>query len=332
MYTGSLNDSLKIPSSWENYRDLWSMAEAREILTAHPLHLDIELTSQCNLKCEMCWQNGLLQEAKQGMMKFEVFKKVIDEGIPLGLTAIKLQSRGESTLHPQLARYSRYAKEAGIQDIQLTTNGTLLGKEGSIEEILTCGLDKLIFSVDDEHDKSALEIYKSNVPDVKKIVHETMTTREKLGLTKPAIRIQCIPSENQNMEGKLKEVQNEFPLADEYMVNELWNADTSGENGNDLSSTHEMFPCAYLWTRVVIFWNGDVALCCRDYNNFHKLGNVEQESVKTLWTSPKMQGLRKAHLAGQRGQIAICKDCEHGIRPKIDVGRKPFIYEVKSKG
>ncbi len=331
MYKGSLRESFCSPKNWADYRSAWAKAEGREILTTHPLHLDIELTSQCNLRCKMCWQDGLLQEASQGMMKEQLFKKVVDEGIPLGLSAIKLQSRGESTLHPKLPRLAQYAKKAGIRDVQLTTNGTVLTKKDKLAELLSCGLDKLIFSVDSQHDESAHEIYKKNVPDVKKIVHEAIEIKKSLGAKTPTLRIQSISDSAQSKEDKLEEIREMFPGADEYMVNELWNAETGENYDEDLSLNHEMLPCSYLWTRVVVFWNGSVGLCCRDYNMVHKLGDVQDTSIKEIWQGEQMMKLRKAHLMGQRACTAVCKNCEMGIKKRGPINEEPFIYVASEK-
>ena len=43
-------------NTFNDYRKYWSKAINAETLTNFPLHLDIELTSDCNLKCKMCWQ------------------------------------------------------------------------------------------------------------------------------------------------------------------------------------------------------------------------------------------------------------------------------------
>ena len=329
MYKGSLKKANCRPKNWNEYRTAWAKAERREILTNHPLHLDIELTSQCNLKCQMCWQNGLLQEKKQGMMKEAIFKKVINEGIPLGLSAIKLQSRGESTLHPKLPLLAEYAKNAGVKDVQLTTNGTVLTKKDKLKQLVTCGIDKLIFSVDSEHNKSAQEIYGKNVPDVKKSVFDVLKIRGDLGQKTPVVRVQSIPDSNQSKQDKLSELQAMYPNANEYMVNDLFDADTSESFSQDLSLRYEMFPCSYLWTRVVVFWNGEVGLCCRDYNNIQKLGNVKHTSIEKIWQGEKMRQLRKSHLDGHRNKVAVCKNCERDIREKTNIKENPFIYVQK---
>ena len=100
--------------NFTSYRKTWDKAVKAEIPTDFPLHMDIELTSDCNLRCKMCWQYKDPNAFPRGMMSFELFKKLIDEGVKNGLCAIKLQSRGEAMMHPQIFEFSKYAKDQGV--------------------------------------------------------------------------------------------------------------------------------------------------------------------------------------------------------------------------
>ena len=275
----------------------------------------MELTAQCNLKCTMCWQNGDLRHDTKGLMDDDLFKRVIDQGVAAGMRAIKLQSRGESMLHPRLAELAEYAKQAGVMDVQLTTNGTLFNKEGRLEAVLKSGMDKLIFSMDPQHDESALEIYGDKAPDVPAIVREAFEIKKTLGLEKPIIRIQTIAQEGETKEDGLVRVKREYPDADEIMVNHLWNSKSDEDAYEGLSGGFELMPCSYLWSRLVVFWDGEVALCCRDYNNFHRIGNVKGSTIKDIWLGEKMAILRQQHLDGERHEVEICKHCDECVRP-----------------
>lgn len=318
LYEGELIAEPISISSWEEYRQKWSFCEAREILTVFPLHLDIELTSQCNLRCKMCWQNGLLKDEKRGLMEESIFRKIIDEGLQHGLQAIKLQSRGESTLHPKIASFVKYAKDAGVRDVQLTTNGMVFWKKQKrLEDLLASGIDKLIFSIDSEHDESALEIYGvDKAPNVREIVKTAIKLRTSLGKRLPEFRIQASFSPSQSKEDVLAELLDEFSDADEILASKIWSPDFSLESIPDLRNRFELLACPFLWTRLVVFWDGSVTLCCRDYNNAHHLGNVSLQSIQDIWLGEKMMTLRHAHLDGIRHQVPVCRNCELYICPK----------------
>ena len=115
-----------------------------EKLNYLPIRLWIELSSACNLRCVMCPQSepGSIE---RGFMKFELFKKIIDEAKTF-VYDINLHHRGESLLHPELARMIDYAAKAGLYT-RLHTNATILDEEKA-RAILEAGLDFLSFSFD----------------------------------------------------------------------------------------------------------------------------------------------------------------------------------------
>jgi len=313
-------------SDWDAYRRSWRRAEKLELLTDFPLHLDIELAGTCNLKCDMCWQAGDLT-ASLGVMDDDLFKKMIVDGVDLGLCAVKLQSRGESLLHPRIGELARFAKEAGVLDLQLTTNATLFSKPHKIDSILSSGIDKLIFSIDDEHDESARKIYGDAAPDVRALFREIVFRRNRSGQQKPLMRIQTFAPSGMSQEDRLAEVKKEFPEADEYLVNVLWNSSYAEESVAGLAQNYEFFPCSYLWTRLSVFWNGDVTTCCRDYNCTMKLGNVGETNIGDIWLGPGMTEMRQSHQNGERQTLEICANCDISTKKIAAEQSETFIWE-----
>ena len=61
---------------------MWRETAVNHIKTDFPLHLDIEVTSYCNLACPMCPRTHRVEMGnwENRMMKLATFKKIIDEG------------------------------------------------------------------------------------------------------------------------------------------------------------------------------------------------------------------------------------------------------------
>jgi len=87
------------------------------------------LTEGCNLACRHCW----IQPKFQGEGKvfpsldFNLFKKIIEQAIPLGLTSVKLTG-GEPLLHPNINEMLNYIKEKDLR-LVVETNGVLASPE-----------------------------------------------------------------------------------------------------------------------------------------------------------------------------------------------------------
>jgi hypothetical protein len=97
------------------------------LCTEHEQHTCIaliEVTSNCNLKCPMCFA-----ESGPGgkHVDFETYARMVDRYVYLEGNADVLQlSGGEPTIHPDLVRMVRYAYEKPIAAVMINTNGTRL--------------------------------------------------------------------------------------------------------------------------------------------------------------------------------------------------------------
>jgi len=303
--------NLSIEKSFKLYRHLWRKAEQYEVLFNFPIHLDIELSGRCNLKCENCFQNNLIK-MPLGFMNFGLYKKIIDEGASKGLCSVKLQVRGESFLHPNIFDAIQYAKEKGILDIQITTNATMLNEAFSTK-IINSSLDGIIFSVDNQHRKSfdsQLSELK-NYSSVEKSIKTFLVIREALGSKKPWVRLQTSIEETDlsSIERNRDHIKTKFPQADLIAINRIQNYKDDEDTYPEIQKNYRLLPCCFLMQRMAIYWNGDITTCCMDYNNRFQVGNVKDNSIQKIWLSQKMQKFRNLHLKGGRVHMSICKHC-----------------------
>ena len=309
-------ENLDINKQFHVYRYLWRKSGAYEILTDYPLHLDMELSGKCNFQCEDCFQNGMI-EGELGLMDPALFKDIIREGVQNGLCAVKLQIRGESFLHPDIFDLIRFAKNSGVLDVQITTNGSLLNKE-KIHHLLESGIDAVIFSVDSHHQNNFKETKaESYQKKTENLINYLLERRKEDNRGKPWVRIRSsIANADIDTSGQVKTyLKNTFPLADIYIVGRLHNFSDSEDSYPDLHVNYRLDKCAYLTQRLAVFWNGDVTTCCMDYNGRFELGNVKKMSMKDIWLSEKMNHLRRRHLQGKRDTVPICRHCHACITP-----------------
>jgi len=112
--------------------------------------LIIELSQNCNLDCIMCGF-GKSNNASDKFMSFDNFKLTYEK---LGKYSekIRLNGRGESTIHPQFKDVLKYIGESN--QITLFTNGNYRDKE--INDLFTLYSVQLFFSMDSP-DKDNLE-------------------------------------------------------------------------------------------------------------------------------------------------------------------------------
>ena len=87
------------------------------------------LTEGCNLRCRHCWIAPKYQGENNSYpaLDLELFKSIIEQAKPLGLTGVKLTG-GEPLLHPEIKEILEYIR---TEDLRLTveTNGVLCTSE-----------------------------------------------------------------------------------------------------------------------------------------------------------------------------------------------------------
>lgn len=131
------------------------MTEAKTTHSA--LHIEpmksiqIEITTRCNLDCFYC--AGRLYD-NQRDMPFDMFAEILDShvlkyGRP---SRAILQGEGEPTLHPDLYKMSRYARQKYRLMTQITTNGLYGDNDGLAEHFDSIYLS--IETLDKEESKS----------------------------------------------------------------------------------------------------------------------------------------------------------------------------------
>lgn len=86
----------------------------------------VYLTAGCNLACRHCWLSPTFQPdgGTGGHLDYRLFELAIEEGLPLGLSHVKLTG-GEPLLHPDFVKMVDLLKEKDL-GLTIETNGTLL--------------------------------------------------------------------------------------------------------------------------------------------------------------------------------------------------------------
>ena len=119
---------------YKDYRALWESFTGKSEKHEYPVHLDIEVSSRCNLKCTFCARTVRVEEGTWREIKdldISLFNKIIDNAAELGTKALNLNILGEPLLHRKIGDMIKYAKSKGIVDVFFHTNGMLLNKKKS---------------------------------------------------------------------------------------------------------------------------------------------------------------------------------------------------------
>ena len=68
-------------------------------------------------------------------------------------------------------------------------------------------------------------------------------------------------------------------------------------------------PCDRPMDQAVISANGDVIICCRDWQGQNIVGNVYENTLYEIWHGEKLNNIQKLMSRGEYSKIECCKDC-----------------------
>ena len=275
-----------------------------------PPNVQIELCNICNAKCSTCPTPKM--KRKRGIMKFELFKKIIDD-----LESINFEGNilpflnGESLLVKNFTNYLRYIRlKIPKSKIILFTNASLLNEDLSNEIIKEDLIDELIVSFDGGTKKSYESIRIGlSFDKVKNNIHRLIQIRDNLKKEHPKVKITMVVTpENTDTRNKLTE---EFIDVDDinFSIMFNWGGQLSNSFNKDISSSKNNF-CSLLYDTIYILQNGDVCLCCFDYEGIEKIGKIQNSPIKEIWLGEELQNKRNLLKNREFSELDLCRNCD----------------------
>ena len=292
---------------YEKYREKWESFSKNFVQESVPIHLDIELTTHCNLKCSFC---PLTQDKtiKPQNMSIKMVKRIIDEFSLKGGSSIKFVYLGEPLLYPYLGEVIKYAKDKEIIDTIIATNGNLLN-EKNIIELIQSGLDKIIFSVDSIHPRIYRDIrVNGSLSKVLRGLILFQYLRDKLKSKTPEIQIQAISMQQNYMELIFKYYREFYKdFVDRIRISPYC---LDYQNKKEIGETPS-FHCPSPFRRMTVRVNGDISVCCGSRIDSKILGNIRKNTLEEIWNSQKFREIRSLMKNGKSHLIKCCRFCDH---------------------
>ncbi len=279
-------------------------------LREFPRLVQPEITNACNANCLMCPQSEMTR--KVGEMDFALYRKIIDECSENKgrVKTILPFLNGEPLLNRRLKEHISYAKEKNRKaEVSIFTNASLLDEKRALE-LLDSGLDKIHISFDGCTKETYERVRQNlNFDVVNRNVLGFFRLRSKLKKKKPEVSLAIIEMEETKRENE-KFVAKWKPLADSVTVEGYSNwGGRIPEKDLKTKSEIKRHPCPRLWFHAVILREGNMVICCLDYDGKFILGNVKENSIGEIWNGEVVNKYRSFHLRGEYGQIPICEKC-----------------------
>jgi radical SAM protein with 4Fe4S-binding SPASM domain len=307
-----------------------------------PFVIMIDPSSACNLRCKFCPTGDIskirLSGRYQGYMRFDLFRKIIDDidEFENPIKTLRLYKEGEPLVNPFFPQFVDYARKSNkVLKIDTTTNGLLLTRDLS-RKIIDAGLDQINISINGMTSKEYLFLTKSKA-DFDSLVENIAYFYSIRGNCE--VYIKAI-EENLTEETKklffsvfgnisdrifLEHLQPNWPNFTFNYINVDYKV---GHYGQELV---DRLVCPYIFYMMVINADGTVSACVQDWQHKLLIGNVKEESIKNIWNGSKLKYLQISHLKKQKSELPICSVCpvlKHGALDNIDAAADNLLRKL----
>ncbi len=312
---------------YSSLRDSERPALERLLPLDFPLSIYIETTNRCNFRCRYCPMSLPAYSKIVGgfrTMKHNEFRKICKD-IQTGgrVKALRFYFMGEPLLDPHLSERIAIACQMRLAErTELTTNGVLLDREKS-QAIINSGLDYLrisISSVDSCRHKDITQTdirVDHNYDNIKRFKQ----IRDGMGHQKPFLCVKMLDSYNDAENSRFLQMYQD--VGDECIIEKSTNWD--GYNNHDLlkatygekqtADPTELYPhlksvCPFPFYTLMITVNGDVTVCCVDWNKGTKVGNAFESTLQSIWDGDEMRNFRRMQIFRKRKLNPSCRNCQ----------------------
>ncbi len=264
-----------------------------------PEIVQIESTNICNAKCVFCPRDEM--ERRQGIMDMTLYRRLIDECAELGIEHVRMHNYGEPFVDRQLVDKVRYAKQRGIPQVGMISNGSLI-TEAAARGMIEAGLDAINISVD-ASGKQTFERTRVG-PKYDKVignVERLLALRDQAGTRRPKLILSFVRQDDSEDERAF--IEHWRQRADKIHITDLHNWAGTLNQTSDVN-----YPCYRPWLTFTALWDGRVSLCCADFDGSTILGDLRTSTIREIWNSEAYRAVRREHL--QSGGPAICQSCD----------------------
>ncbi|ATX78641.1 radical SAM additional 4Fe4S-binding SPASM domain-containing protein [Mariprofundus aestuarium] len=310
---------------------------------ATPFVLFVDPASACNFHCPFCptGHRDLIDATGryQGVMKFDLFRKVIDEltGFAQPIKVLRMYKDGEPFLNKNLAQMIAYAKASGqIGYIDTTTNGSLMTPE-RLGPVLEAGLDKINISVDGMNNEQYKRFTGFDF-DFDAFVSNVQWLYANKGDCEISIKIPGeLISEAQKLEfydlfGDYCDrifIENFAPCWPEFDVESF--TGVTIKEGIYQQPVTPTDTCPYIFYSMSVNADGLVSSCFLDWGRKLLIGDANKQTLQEIWNSGALNALRRQHLEGRRCENGVCSQCgqlTHCLPDNIDAHRAELLPKL----
>jgi MoaA/NifB/PqqE/SkfB family radical SAM enzyme len=281
-----------------------------------PQIIQVQTQYGCNARCVFC-PMGREQNQIHGRMDEDTFGRIVDEAVDNGVKVLSPYLQNDPLvdrrIHERVAYIRQRRGRKPLPKTKLITNGALLTEERAYD-LVNSGLEYIVFSV---HGVVA-GVYEDLMQGPKfettvRNIEQFVRVKQELGSRSPSIEVWAVRTKE--VDAQLAEVRGFWrERGIRFKARELDNrAHPEITENTDLGLDDDEWKyathCTIPFWRAWILWNGDVVLCCVDWERKHVFGNIHDSTIRAIWNGPAYRAYRDRMRANDFAGT-LCEHCQ----------------------
>jgi hypothetical protein len=278
--------------------------------------VDIEISSHCNARCQYCPVST--DPKPKRVMSMELFEHIARQIAPYRPEWVSLNSFSEPLLDPFFVERCRYLEECGLK-VALFTNATIL--RTAIREYLHKSkvLHSIVINFASEDPEEWGELMGLSPASHSRTVENIVGLAEAF----PGPISISVHGHNDTHQRRTNNIAGLFARYPHVSVLQFATNTMAGNiNGElvglpTLTDALKLAGCNRLASHLQISWCADVFMCCLDYFQEVKFGNLAEASIQEiLGGAVARQYRRQVYGLEKAGPNLLCRKCCH-IRVEV---------------
>ena len=297
-----------------------------------PYSMFIDVCNACNFKCKFCaiqYSDKKLPFKKE-CMEWTTFKKIIDDVKQFSkpIKMMRLAANGEPLMNKKLPEMISYAKKAGVAEhIEIVTNGSLLSPDLN-RRLVKAGLDRIRISIEAIDSEGYFNMSGAKI-EWDKFIENIADFYRNRGECQVYIKtVDAAVDSNEKKEKFIKEFGDICNNINIEHVIPIWTGYDEINNDFDIESKEglhghkikEVTICPFPFYSCVINPDGQVTVCCSDWERKQCMGNAITESIYDIWNGERWKQFLTDMLKNGRKQAyrELCAKCQYPCYDAVD--------------
>lgn len=293
-------------------RDNWKYKCEDELEFPRIIHF--ETHSFCNASCIMCPYKDVHDENKKGYMNEKLMDKIINECVEYDRNMeyeFLPYLMNEPSLDCRVPNLIRKIKgQLPASAVSFYTNGTLMN-EKFWTDLVDSEPDSIVFSINSIDEKEYNRI--TGGLNLKDFIHNIEFVRSQINKKEKRIEILTHVLHMGKSVGALIDImkywkERHIKCRTAYLENR--GGDVNVQKLSQDLNYWAPNKCWRVLTQIHVLYDGQVLLCCGDWNQSVILGDLNKQSIYEVWNSAQYKKIRLNHKMNNVKELPeICKKC-----------------------